>query len=143
MTVGAEVTPEGTLTYAYDNLGRKTSTSVKGPGEAEPSRTTTYTYDSLGRLETVTEQDLTTGVLAPIGHAYRYDLVGNLDSELSENGVFTDYVYDLQNRLEELTHYRTNGTDADLANLSDNTVIASFDYHLREDGRRTGRDRNV
>lgn len=39
-------------------------------------------------------------------------------------------------RLVELTHYRTDGTLADVADLSDDPRLVRFAYTLRDDGRR-------
>lgn len=66
-----------------------------------------------------------------------YDLLGSLDAELASNGLYKDYVYDNMQRLQALTHYRTDGTLADLADLSDDPRVVRFDYTVRADGRRT------
>ncbi|MEX0819363.1 MAG: hypothetical protein WD070_07210, partial [Pirellulaceae bacterium] len=86
---------EGIITYAYDDLGRKTSTSIHPANTATPSaataeRVTNYTYDDLGRLKTVVE-DL--GLPSTLDTAYAYDLLGNLDQTDLPNGVSTDYEY--------------------------------------------------
>ena len=144
------LTPEGRINYAYDDLGRKTLTSVGDPDN--PDRSTTYGYDELGRLSSVTERDFIgqTNTATPQSSAqteltskYFYDLLGNLDGELNANGVFTDNQYDILNRLDGMTSYRTDGTEADIADLSDNEVVADFDYEVRQDGRRTRLDERI
>ncbi|MEZ6135208.1 MAG: putative Ig domain-containing protein [Pirellulaceae bacterium] len=140
-------TPEGAIRYEYDVFGRKTSTQI---GAAIPAgqplssftadRATDYTYDALGRLSTVTERVIGQAASQSQRHQYFYDLLGSLDAELADNGLFKDYVYDSIQRLDSLTHYRTDGTTADIADLSDNDKIISFDYTVRDDGRRTDVD---
>jgi hypothetical protein len=49
--------------------------------------------------------------------------------------VITDYSYDLMNRLDTLTHYGPDGTPLD---LSDNPVLARFDYERYADGMKSG-----
>ena len=131
--------PEGVVTYDYDNLGRKTATSVYPasgvPAVDTPERVTSYTYDALGRLDTVSE-DLNPASTSdgPLDTAYSYDLTGNLDRTDLPNGVVTDYVYDGLNRLDVMTHYAPDATPAD---LSDNDKLPEFDYTVRADGKRT------
>ena len=57
--------------------------------------------------------------------------------------MFTDNQYDILNRLDGMTSYRTDGTEADIADLSDNEVVADFDYEVRQDGRRTRLDERI
>lgn len=138
----AESGPEGVIGYSYDNLGRRIQTAVylagDDPSVDVPQRTTSYTYDALGRLKSVVEDlDPLSTLDAQLSTQYFYDLLGNLDLTLLPNNVAEDYVYDSLNRLDVLTHYRTDGTTADLANLSDNDKLAEFDYEVRDDGKRT------
>ncbi len=131
------VAQEGVVTYAYDDLGRQISVAVHTDDANVSDRITRYTYDSLGRLATVTENDLSPADNDHV-HRYGYDLQGRLDIEQAANNVVTDYEYDQLGRLDTLTHYQTDGSAADIADLSNNPVVASFDYTVREDGRRTG-----
>ncbi|MEM6474502.1 MAG: hypothetical protein AAF802_33525, partial [Planctomycetota bacterium] len=144
------ITPEGQINYRYDDLGRKTLMSVGDP--VSPDRATTYGYDELGRLASVTEHDFIGDTNAATPQAssqseltsqYFYDLLGSLDGELNANGVFTDYVYDQLSRLDKMTSYQTDGSDQDIADLSDNQVISEFDYEVRSDGRRTRLDESI
>ena len=133
----SEAGPEGTVSYTYDDLGRLTSTIVGTL--ASPERITSYTYDPLGRLKTVTEdRDATVGTDALLTTTYAYDLLGNLDAEIAPNGVITDYTYDDLNRLDEMVSFVDDGTVNGVYDSGSDTLIAGFDYTLREDGKRTG-----
>jgi YD repeat-containing protein len=116
--------PEGTISYTFDNLGRKTATIVGTVNN--PQRITSYTYDSLGRLATVVEDLTTTATGDELHTGYHYNLIGNLSRTDLPNGVYAVNVYDNMNRLDVLTHYR-----------SDNTPLSQFDYTTRADGKRT------
>ena len=133
----ARTTPEGTIRYEYDNLGRMTRTYTGSPdtghnsiaSDAKAVTDTRYTYDQLGRLKTVTaverfDQPLPTPELTH----YRYDHVGNLNLTFLPNGVVTDYVYDTFNRLVDQIHYSPDATPED---LTDNAVLTRFQYTVR------------
>lgn len=82
-------TPEGTLTYQYDDAGNiKTVRSSNVNGVSND-----YGYDSLNRLSTVLDnrRNGTT--------QYGYDNVGNLLNYIYPNGVQTNHNYDTLNRL--------------------------------------------
>ncbi len=70
-------------------------------------------------------------------HHYFYDLLAAWMQNLRPTVLYKDYVYDNMQRLRQLTHYRTDGTLADLADLSDDPRVVRFDYTVRADGRRT------
>ena len=108
--------PTGTLTYGYDAGGNRTSVTHSHGSE---SYTTNYGYDELSRLTSVSDG---TDELAKIG----YDLNGNREQVLRANGVSTGYKFDSLNRLDKLTHAKGN------------VVLSSFDYTVRQDGKRTG-----
>jgi RHS repeat-associated protein len=122
------------VNYGYNTLGHKTRNWV-GTNAASSVDDTQYGYDTLGRLFTVTVLRRDSQTLAtPEVTTYRYDLLGNLASVTLPNGVVSRYVYDNLNRLTNLTHFAPDSTPTD---SSDNaTVIESFAYHLRTDGRR-------
>ncbi len=137
-------TPEGATEYQYDEFGRKTATRVGKPiASGQPlssftaERATQYAYDQLSRLRNVTEVVYATSGEQRDVHHYFYDLLGSLDAELASNGLYKDYVYDNMQRLRQLAHYRTDGTLADIADLSDDPRVVRFDYTVRADGRRT------
>ena len=113
--------PTGTLTYGYDVGGNRTSVTHTRGSE---SFTTNYGYDELSRLVEVSDG---TTELAKIG----YDLNGNRQQVLRANGVATGYQFDSLNRLKKLTHAKGN------------TVLSSFDYTVRQDGKRTGVTENI
>ena len=135
------INDEGQLHYIYDDLGRRVMSIVGDPDA--PQRQTRFGYDSIGRLESVTEVDLS-GASDPVAadavSRTFYDLRGNLDAELNANGVLTDYVYDDVDRLRAVTAYRTDGSDSDIADLSDNVAVSDFRYEVRPDGRRVRLD---
>jgi RHS repeat-associated protein len=109
-----------TTTYAYDNLGRLTSSvSPKGNvAHGKPaSFTTTYAPDAFGRPTLVTD---------PLGHQTRfhYDADGNVDSLTDANSHVTLYTYNADNQLTDVqrpdtTHLAT-GFDLD-GNVSSQT----------------------
>jgi RHS repeat-associated protein len=83
--VSQEVTPQGTIAYTYDGLGRRTSMTVLG----QP--TVSYTSDAADRLTQIT-QGTTTVTLA-------YDTADRRTSLTLPNGVVTEYSYDAASRL--------------------------------------------
>ena len=104
-------TPQGTIYYEYDVLGRKLRTFTGSPAQVDHDWR--YTYDALGRLAEVSVYarngspvDISgeEGV-QPEATRYHYDLVGNLDWQRYANGLVTDYEYDGLNRLEKLSHF--------------------------------------
>ncbi len=125
--------PEGVVSYTYDDLGRRTAVIV---GTVEnPLRKTSFTYDGLGRLRTVVEdRDATVTTEPLLTTTYAYDLVGNLRRTDLPNGVVVVYRYDRLNRLDVLTYYAPDATPDDLSN---NVKVAEFDYTVRADGRRS------
>ncbi|TVS17596.1 MAG: hypothetical protein EA424_12305, partial [Planctomycetaceae bacterium] len=132
--VASVATDEGTVSYQYDQFGRLASTTIGTP--SEPQRIISYTYDQLGRLQTVSEDQAPADPLsATLDTRYGYTLMGTLRRTDLPNGTIEKYVYDEQNRLDLLTHYGPDDTPED---LSDNPVLASYDYDLRGDGRRVG-----
>jgi YD repeat-containing protein len=127
------VSPEETINYEYDNLGRHTRT-YSGTA-ASPINDTRYSYDALSRLATVTVYERDGQALAtPEVTAYEYDLLGNMALVRQADGVIVAYAYDALNRLVGLTQY---APDATPLNLSDNPRLAGFDYTLRADGSRS------
>jgi RHS repeat-associated protein len=125
--------PQGTINYEYDNLGRHTRTY--SGSAANPGNDTSYGYDNLGRLATVTVRERDHQVLGtPEVTTYQYDLVGNLAAEQKANGILVTYAYDALNRLTDLTQYAPG---ADPNNLANSAKLAEFAYTLRGDGLRS------
>jgi len=104
-------TPQGTLHYAYDDLGRQTEVFT------DQSRIE-YDHDVLGRLKTVTQVERFGETLpAPEVTTYAYTDVGALESVTLPNGVIAEYTYDLVNRPLSVTHTNEAGV-----------VLSSFVY---------------
>ena len=92
-----ETTPLGSIAYAYDALGRRTSMTVAGESPVE------YTYDENGRLVGVTHGDIGTALM-------EYDDAGRRTLLTLPNGTATSYAYDASSRLLALTHAGASGT---------------------------------
>ena len=142
-----EISPEGTLSYDYDVSGRMTFTAIDAVipvvigsigTPADPStsqRVSSYGYDVLGRLVSVSE-DATPGEDSddPQTHTeYSYELLGRKRAQLTiapgdpiPNSVNTSYLYDSLGRLDVMTDTDGNGN-----------TLASYDYEVRSDGKRT------
>lgn len=131
----------GTVSYAYDSLGRVTqeivnsstgSTTVKTFGyDLGNNRTyftvttngmqlfaTTYVYDNLGRLITMSEGGTTA--------EYGYDTNGNRSYVQYNNGLRTDYTFNLSNLVKTLTNKKAEGT-----------VLSQYLYQYTVDGNQT------
>ena len=142
-----DISPEGTLSYDYDVQGRMSFTAIDAvipavigsigttadPVTAE--RVTRYSYDILGRLVSVTEDatplDGTDDTQTDTG--YSYDLLGRKRAQLTfapgdtvPNSVTTSYLYDSLGRLDVMADSDGNGN-----------TLASYDYTVRADGKRT------
>ena len=103
------------IAYDYDDVGNRTevTTTVNGT-----SATTTYLYNVLNQLEQVKEGSV-------VITSYTYDNAGNLKTTTAENELVTTYNYDAVNRLDDMAITDTTGT-----------VVESYDYILRDSGRR-------
>lgn len=131
--VASVTSDEGTISYSYDRFGRLASTTIGT--HVQPERIISYTYDQLGRLKTVSEdQDPADSQSPTLDTAYGYTLLGSLRRTDLPKGTIEKYVYDQLNRLDLLTVYGWDETPED---LTDNPVIARFDYTVQADGRRT------
>jgi RHS repeat-associated protein len=108
-------TPQGTLTYTHDLVGKPTSMRSSNVGGVSVD----YTYDDLHRLENVVDNQSAAGTTT-----YTYDVVGNLKSDLLPNGVRADYTYNALNRLTDIGIARGGMTQA------------SYTYTLDRTGRR-------
>jgi len=128
--------PQGTINYEYDDLGRLMRTySSKTIAAIDAVTDTRYTYDELGRLETVAVVERNDTATGEGPTSYSYDKNGNLDLTELPSGVLSDYVYDNLNRLDNLIHFVDNNGDK-VFNGTD-TLIAEYDYTVRADGKRT------
>jgi RHS repeat-associated protein len=103
-----ETTTLGTVSYAYDALGRRTSMVVSGQAPV------TYAYDANSRLTGLTQAPLT-----PV--SLQYDAANRRTLLTLPNGVSTEYVYDLGSRLTALIYRNAQGTLGDLTYTYDPT----------------------
>src|SRR3989441_359244 len=113
----SQQTPQGTLTYAYDDGGNLLMTRSSNTNGASVD----YTYDAMNRLASVKDNALPAGANTT---TYAYDDVGNLQNYRYPNGVTTSYGYNSLNRL-------TN-----LAIGAGPTSLAGFTYTLGPTGNR-------
>ncbi|MBI3595608.1 MAG: Ig-like domain-containing protein [Nitrospirae bacterium] len=81
-----EVTPQGTVTYMYDAIGRRTSMTVNGLTPV------TYQYDNSSRLTQVAQGPQVVGL--------GYDVSGRRTTLTYPNGTTTNYFYDNASRLQ-------------------------------------------
>jgi RHS repeat-associated protein len=96
-----ETTSLGTVSYAYDTAGRRTSMTVGGQAPVS------YTYDHNSRLRTITEAPLN-----PV--AIQYDAASRRTLLTLPNSVSTEYQYDLGSRLTALIYRNASGPLRDL-----------------------------
>jgi RHS repeat-associated protein len=97
-----ETTPQGTIQYAYDALGRRTIMTVNGQPPVS------YGYDAASRLTQILQAPLNPVTL-------QYDAAGRRTLLILPNGVSTAYDYDLASRLTQLTY---TGPSGPLGNLT-------------------------
>jgi RHS repeat-associated protein len=96
-----ETTPQGTIGYAYDALGRRTTMTVDGQPPVA------YTYDAASRLRTITQPPLSTVTID-------YDAMGRRTLLTLPNAVSTEYQYDPASRLTALIYRNATGLLGDL-----------------------------
>jgi YD repeat-containing protein len=106
-------TPQGTLSYSYDNASNLLTTRSSNVNGIN----TSYTYDALNRLDGVTDNAPVSGTRPATGtSSMTYDAVGNLSSFTAPNGVSHNYTYNNLNCL----------TNVSLSKAS--TTLASYAY---------------
>ncbi len=105
------VTPQGSVQYAYDAIGRRTSRTISGDD------VTAYTYDKVNRLKTVTLRGRTV--------TYHYDLAGRLIEKVLPNGLKASYQYDAADRATSIAYTKP-----------DNSVVESVAYSYDAGGQR-------
>ncbi len=133
-------TPEGTIHYDYFLDTGQLQRTYTGADLVNARTQTDYTYDRLGRLETVTAVKQNSAPVNDIT-TYQYDAVGNLAfvivaADVPGSSTVSQYTYDELNRLDLLEHYfdANNNQQFDAGDRR----LATFDYEVRADGRRTG-----
>ena len=130
--------PEGVLHHGYDDLGRRVRVfTTDGAGNVVTD--VRYDHDVHGRLAAVRVVEKNDAPAAETT-AYEYDLHGGLDLLRHANGTVADHDHDARGRLVSLTHLRPDATPAD---LSDNPLLARYEYDLRADGRRAAADETL
>ncbi len=90
------VSPQGTVDYTYDAIGRRTSRTVTG-GDV-----TGYTYDRANRIKAVTLRGKTA--------TYNYDVAGRLISKVLPDGIQVAYGYDNANRVTSIAYAKADAT---------------------------------
>ena len=97
-----ETTPQGTISYAYDALGRRQIMTADGQPPVA------YTYDASSRLRTIAQSSLPSPVTID------YDALGRRTLLALPNGVSTEYQYDVTSRLTALIYRNATGPLGDL-----------------------------
>jgi len=108
----SETSPQGSVGYAYDAAGRRTSMTVAGQAAV------TYGFDNANRLTQIVQGNSTV--------QFGYDVTGRRSSLTLPNGVAMSYIYDSASQLTGINH--TFGQNL-LGNLA-------YSYDLS--GRQTG-----
>jgi RHS repeat-associated protein len=103
-----KLTPEGSITYGYDNNGNVTSASSDHTGGYSVG----YTWDAFNRLSTVTDQNAPGG---PATTTYSYDDLDRLAEcdYPSATGVKHNYQYNEANWLSRVQVLNSGGTPGD------------------------------
>lgn len=106
----SETTPQGTISYAFDAAGRRTSLAIAG----QPA--VTYCYDAAHRL-TQLRQNVAADCSSPTTATVRleYDDAGRRSSLTLPNGVRSVYGYDDASQLATLTYEQGTTTIGDLS----------------------------
>jgi YD repeat-containing protein len=107
-----ETTPEGTISYAYDDAGRRTTMHVAGQTPVS------YTYDDADSLTGVTQGSPSVAIA--------YDDADRRTSLTLPNGIVVEYGNDDDSRLTAIT-YKDGGTP-----------IGDLTYTYDANGQRTG-----
>ncbi len=110
--VTEEQSSQGTVNYAYDTAGRRTSMTVAGQTAVD------YSYDNANRLTGMTQGTSTSA-------SFAYDNANKRTSLTLPNGVVVSYGYDSASQLTGLTY--TNGS----------TTLGNLIYSYDLAGRRT------
>lgn len=97
-----EATPQGTISYSYDNAGRRTSATVSGQTAVD------YAYDTANRVTGITQGSSTSVSLS-------YDSANRRSSLTLPNGIVVSYSYDNASELTGLTYTLGSST---LGNLT-------------------------
>jgi RHS repeat-associated protein len=116
------VSPEGTVSYSYDNLGRRESMDVNG------ELAVTYQYLPNGLVNAISATNPVTG--APMVFTFSYDDAGKRTGISYPNGVTASYTYDQAGRPLSVAHKDSSGQ-----------ALESLSYSYDANGNRTGMER--
>jgi len=97
----SEAAPQGTVSYTFDNAGRRASLTV--PGQAVAN----YTFDNANRLTQITQGSTTV--------SFGYDNASRRTTLTLPNGVVTSYSYDGASQLAGMTYQNGSTTLGNLA----------------------------
>lgn len=109
--LSSETTPQGSVSYTYDDAGRRSTMTVAGQSAVN------YTYDNANRLTQIAQGTATVSI--------GYDDANRRTSLTLPNGVLVAYGYDAASRVTSITY--TQGM----------TSIGNLTYTYDADGRRT------
>jgi RHS repeat-associated protein len=98
--LASETTPQGTVGYAYDAAGRRSSLTVSGQAAAN------YTFDNANRLTQIVQGSTTV--------SFSYDNANRRTTLTLPNGITTSYSYDNASRLTGLTYAKGSNTMGNL-----------------------------
>jgi RHS repeat-associated protein len=104
----SEVTPQGTVSYAYDAAGRRASMTVPSHG------TIAYTYDAANRLTLMTHTPAAPAVGSAQSVAFVYDTANRRTKVTLPNTVEINYAYDNASQLSSITYKKGATTLGDL-----------------------------
>lgn len=96
-----ESTPQGTVSYTYDAIGRRTSMTVQG----QP--VISYTWDVANRLTAIQQAASASSLARTV--SFVYDSAGRRQKTIFANGITGDYAYDGMNRIKSITYKKDNG----------------------------------
>jgi len=96
----SETSPNGTVGYTYDSIGRRSTMTVAG----QPS--VSYSYDGMDHVTQITQG------LNVVG--FSYDAIDRLTSMTLPNSVVTEYDYDAGSQLTGITYKRGASVLGDL-----------------------------
>jgi RHS repeat-associated protein len=146
-----ESTPRGTVSYAYDVLGRRTSLKINN------QRSLSYAYDDNDGLTAITEGNETfgfsydqldrrAGMTLPngISTAYSYDAAGRLTGMKYSKGstVLRDLVYGYD-EINRRTSYSGNTAPAPRDTATDTATVNALNQYTTRNGKPIAHDDNA
>ncbi|MGC4062293.1 MAG: RHS repeat-associated core domain-containing protein [Aquabacterium sp.] len=133
----SETTPQGKVTYTYDNGGRRLSTTVtNGPaGSQVVQPTISYTWDAANRLTQISQAAGASNNNVAQQVSFVYDNADRLTQVSYSNGVVTNYTYTDADEVKSIIQANSSAQ-----------VLSSVTYTYDQAGRRvraTGSGANV